>query len=327
MNKMFLHALAYILCATTYATAAPETCLFNKTENDFSIQLYYTKVDSMPLGKESIKFSKAQSAELKKTFWLYAPTNTWVRSFAEKRHYIKKMLEAFDGKEAESLSLIFPSSEASFFIHFAVNFAENGCLKIIIHTKSTTEKLPQHIENLLKSLVSQDNFFKKHIQCPLEKNTRALKIIGGTCLTGCGIVVTARRTGILENFNGEGIKKHLKKLYYLFSDSTPNLPGISTDIDYYAVLSIPKNASEEDIKEAYKKLARKWHPDKNASEDPAKIKEGNAFLKRHGRAEKTTTKEIATEVFKLVGEANSVLSDEKQRKDYDSAYDRAKNSF
>ena len=123
MNKMFLHALAYILCATTYATAAPETCLFNKTENDFSIQLYYTKVDSMPLGKESIKFSKAQSAELKKTFWLYAPTNTWVRSFAEKRHYIKKMLEAFDGKEAESLSLIFPSSEASFFIHFAVNFA------------------------------------------------------------------------------------------------------------------------------------------------------------------------------------------------------------
>jgi curved DNA-binding protein CbpA len=33
--------------------------------------------------------------------------------------------------------------------------------------------------------------------------------------------------------------------------------------DYYAILGVPKNAAEKDIKSAYRKLARKWHPDAN----------------------------------------------------------------
>jgi curved DNA-binding protein CbpA len=33
--------------------------------------------------------------------------------------------------------------------------------------------------------------------------------------------------------------------------------------DYYAVLGVPKGAAEKDIKSAYRKLARKWHPDQN----------------------------------------------------------------
>ena len=36
--------------------------------------------------------------------------------------------------------------------------------------------------------------------------------------------------------------------------------------DYYAVLGVPKNAAEKDIKSAYRKLARKWHPDANPTE-------------------------------------------------------------
>jgi DnaJ family protein B protein 6 len=60
--------------------------------------------------------------------------------------------------------------------------------------------------------------------------------------------------------------------------------------DYYEILEIPKNASEADIKKAYRKLALKWHPDKN----PDNQKE----------AEKR---------FKEISEAYEVLSDSKYR--------------
>jgi DnaJ-class molecular chaperone len=64
--------------------------------------------------------------------------------------------------------------------------------------------------------------------------------------------------------------------------------------DYYSVLGVPKNAAEKDIKSAYRKLARKWHPDAN--------------LKNPKEAE---------EKFKEISEAYEVLGDPEKRKKYD----------
>jgi curved DNA-binding protein len=64
-------------------------------------------------------------------------------------------------------------------------------------------------------------------------------------------------------------------------------------IDYYKILGVDKNASEEDIKKAYRKLARKLHPDLNPDNKEAHHK------------------------FQQVNEANEVLSDPEKRKKYD----------
>ena len=64
-------------------------------------------------------------------------------------------------------------------------------------------------------------------------------------------------------------------------------------IDYYKILGIDKSANEADIKKAYRKLARKYHPDLNPNDESAKAK------------------------FQELNEANEVLSDPEKRKKYD----------
>ncbi len=64
-------------------------------------------------------------------------------------------------------------------------------------------------------------------------------------------------------------------------------------IDYYKVLGIEKNATEDDIKKAYRKLARKFHPDLNPND------------------------KNAHKNFQQINEANEVLSDPEKRKKYD----------
>jgi len=64
-------------------------------------------------------------------------------------------------------------------------------------------------------------------------------------------------------------------------------------IDYYKVLGLEKKASQEDIKKAYRKLARKHHPDLNPNDKEAHKK------------------------FQQINEANEVLSDPEKRKKYD----------
>ena len=64
--------------------------------------------------------------------------------------------------------------------------------------------------------------------------------------------------------------------------------------DYYNVLNLEKNCTTEDIKKSYRKLAIKWHPDKNP-----------------------TNKEIATKKFQKISEAYAVLSNPIKRREYD----------
>ena len=70
---------------------------------------------------------------------------------------------------------------------------------------------------------------------------------------------------------------------------------MSTKRDFYEVLGVPKNASDEDIKKAYRKLAMKYHPDRNQG-DAAKEAEAK---------------------FKEVKEAYEMLSDAQKRAAYD----------
>src|SRR5947209_12010508 len=65
--------------------------------------------------------------------------------------------------------------------------------------------------------------------------------------------------------------------------------------DYYAALGVPKDASQADIKKAYRKLARQHHPDANKGDVASEEK------------------------FKEISEAYDVLSDDNKRKEYDEA--------
>src|ERR1035437_4731931 len=63
--------------------------------------------------------------------------------------------------------------------------------------------------------------------------------------------------------------------------------------DYYATLGVKKTATPEEIRKAFRKAARKYHPDVNPNDKRAEEK------------------------FKEISEANDILSDEKKRKLYD----------
>src|SRR5438132_9213614 len=73
--------------------------------------------------------------------------------------------------------------------------------------------------------------------------------------------------------------------------------------DYYQVLGVPKNASQADIKKAYRKLAQKFHPDANPGDK---------------RAE---------ERFKEISAAYDVIGDSEKRKQYDQVREMAASGF
>ena len=69
---------------------------------------------------------------------------------------------------------------------------------------------------------------------------------------------------------------------------------MSQRFDYYQVLDLPTTCNQQDIKKAYRKLAMKWHPDKNPN-----------------------NKKAAEEKFKQIAEAYETLSKPEKRRNYD----------
>ena len=98
--------------------------------------------------------------------------------------------------------------------------------------------------------------------------------------------------------------------YKAIAESHPDEPGIAKEIrnaelelkkakrkDYYKILGVEKDATDNEIKKAYRKLAIVHHPDKNPED------------------------ESAAERFKDIGEAYETLSDPEKRERYDSGED------
>lgn len=71
--------------------------------------------------------------------------------------------------------------------------------------------------------------------------------------------------------------------------------------DYYKVLDVPRDSSDEQIKKAYRKLSLKWHPDKNNQSEEKKL--------------------LAEKKFKEINEAYEVLKDPQKKKMFDSGVD------
>src|SRR2546430_4142127 len=67
---------------------------------------------------------------------------------------------------------------------------------------------------------------------------------------------------------------------------------MATTSDYYDLLGVPRNASDEQIRSAYRRLARQYHPDVNKADD-------------------------ASERFKQITEAYEILTDPQRRQRYD----------
>ena len=71
-------------------------------------------------------------------------------------------------------------------------------------------------------------------------------------------------------------------------------------VDYYKILQVDRNAKDDDLKKAYRKLAMKWHPDKN----PNNKKDAEAKFKQISEAYDVKIPSLFTLIFCLLREKN-----------------------
>ncbi|MEK0447779.1 MAG: hypothetical protein RL088_47 [Verrucomicrobiota bacterium] len=113
--------------------------------------------------------------------------------------------------------------------------------------------------------------------------------------TGLSCVISQEPCEIFGNISSEdgGAAGHRRTEILAIPQASGYSGGVQFK-DYYAILGVPKTASQEDIRKAFRKLARQHHPDVAKDKKSAEAK------------------------FKEINEANEVLSDPEKRQRYDS---------
>jgi preprotein translocase subunit Sec63 len=85
----------------------------------------------------------------------------------------------------------------------------------------------------------------------------------------------------------------LLNIEYLFNYTKNKIKRMNNNRNYYEILEIAKNASDSDIKKAYKTLALRWHPDKNLNN----LKEAEKRFKEISEAYEVLSDSICLIVF------------------------------
>ncbi|TMW68645.1 hypothetical protein Poli38472_006113 [Pythium oligandrum] len=131
----------------------------------------------------------------------------------------------------------------------------------------------------------------------LKKNSQEYTIVSDTI----SIMRTLQQEDSeTTSLTGNSILQHLMSAYVESIARRSKSIYINETMNYYERLNIPRNATQRQIRKAYRTLALKWHPDRWSS------------------AVNPREKEMAEQVFKLLAESYEVLSDPDARRSYDA---------